>query len=159
MIERGQVDGHPLGDEVAEEAEDRRVVVLTGEAGRAGEVGPIAEGLAELADIARGEEEYWQNEVAGWVEAGPDLGTDGVVRWRRSDLANRIEERFGVTLNVRTVGKVLRKLGFSRMSPRPQHPQSDEAAQEEYKKSSPSRSPHSPTSAKARPVPNRTLLR
>jgi hypothetical protein len=38
---------------------------------------------------------------------------------------------------VRTVGKVLRKLGFSRMSPRPQHPQSDEAAQEEYKKSLP----------------------
>ena len=27
----------------------------------------IAENLAELADIARGEEEYWDNEVAGWM--------------------------------------------------------------------------------------------
>jgi tRNA(Ile)-lysidine synthase len=35
----------------------------------------IAEGLAELADIARGEEDYWENEISGW------LGT--VVRWSR----------------------------------------------------------------------------
>jgi tRNA(Ile)-lysidine synthase len=27
----------------------------------------VAENLAELADIARGEEEYWDNEVAGWM--------------------------------------------------------------------------------------------
>ncbi len=29
----------------------------------------IAEGLAELAEIAREEEEYWENEVAGWMGA------------------------------------------------------------------------------------------
>ncbi|HLW84621.1 MAG TPA: tRNA lysidine(34) synthetase TilS [Candidatus Sulfotelmatobacter sp.] len=33
----------------------------------------IAENLAELAEIARGEEDYWENEIAGW------LGT--VVQW------------------------------------------------------------------------------
>jgi tRNA(Ile)-lysidine synthase len=27
----------------------------------------VAENLAELAEIARGEEEYWENEVAGWI--------------------------------------------------------------------------------------------
>ena len=27
----------------------------------------VAENLAELAEIARGEEEYWENEVAGWM--------------------------------------------------------------------------------------------
>jgi tRNA(Ile)-lysidine synthase len=27
----------------------------------------VAESLAELAEIARGEEEYWENEVAGWM--------------------------------------------------------------------------------------------
>jgi tRNA(Ile)-lysidine synthase len=30
----------------------------------------IAENLAELAAIARGEEDYWQNEVAGWMGTG-----------------------------------------------------------------------------------------
>jgi tRNA(Ile)-lysidine synthase len=30
----------------------------------------VAESLAELADIARAEEEYWQNEVAGWMGTG-----------------------------------------------------------------------------------------
>jgi len=27
----------------------------------------IADGLAELAEIARGEEDYWENEISGWV--------------------------------------------------------------------------------------------
>ncbi len=27
----------------------------------------VAEGLAELAEIARGEEDYWENEVSGWM--------------------------------------------------------------------------------------------
>jgi tRNA(Ile)-lysidine synthetase-like protein len=30
----------------------------------------IARNLAELAEIARGEEDYWQNEVAGWIGTG-----------------------------------------------------------------------------------------
>jgi tRNA(Ile)-lysidine synthase len=30
----------------------------------------VTQSLAELADIARAEEEYWQNEVAGWVGTG-----------------------------------------------------------------------------------------
>jgi tRNA(Ile)-lysidine synthase len=30
----------------------------------------IAENLAELAEIARGEEDYWENEVAGWMGTG-----------------------------------------------------------------------------------------
>jgi tRNA(Ile)-lysidine synthase len=30
----------------------------------------VAENLAELAEIARGEEDYWENEVAGWMGTG-----------------------------------------------------------------------------------------
>jgi tRNA(Ile)-lysidine synthase len=30
----------------------------------------VTENLAELAEIARGEEDFWQNEVAGWMGAG-----------------------------------------------------------------------------------------
>ncbi len=47
------------------------------------------------------------------VRAGPDPETDAVVRWRRIDLKRKIEERFGVTMHERTVGKQLASLGFS----------------------------------------------
>ncbi len=67
--------------------------------------------------------------VAGWVEQGPDLARDGVVRWRCVDLQDRIEREWDVSLHERTVGKLLRKLAFRRLSVRPQHPKSDPEAQ------------------------------
>jgi transposase len=75
-------------------------------------------------------------ELARLVEAGPDLAKDGVVRWRCVDLQAVIKERFGVDMAERTVGTVLNKLGFRRLSPRPYHPRKDAAAQEAYKKTS-----------------------
>jgi tRNA(Ile)-lysidine synthase len=38
----------------------------------------VAENLAELSDIARGEEDYWDNEVAGWMGTGVHWSTP---RW------------------------------------------------------------------------------
>ena len=76
-------------------------------------------------------------EVDTWVMQGPDLAADGVVRWRRIDLRNRIEARFGVSFHERSIGKLLRRLNFRRISVRPQHPESDEAEQEAFKKNSP----------------------
>lgn len=73
-------------------------------------------------------------ELAQMVREGPDLATDGVVRWRRIDLKRKIEERFGVVMHERTVGKQLAALGFRRLSVRPQHPKSDPLAQEAFKK-------------------------
>ena len=72
------------------------------------------------------------------VEQGPDPDRDGVVRWRRVDLRALIEARFAVRLHERSVGKVLRRLGFARLSVRPKHPKADEAAQAAFKKASPS---------------------
>jgi transposase len=69
-----------------------------------------------------------------WVEAGPDFEQDGIVRWRRIDLKGKIEQAFGVALHERSVGKLLRRLSFRRLSVRPQHPQSDIQAQEDFKK-------------------------
>jgi transposase len=77
-------------------------------------------------------------EVARWVEEGPDLARDGVVRWRCGDLRERIERRFGVRFHERTVGKLLGKLRFRRLSVRPQHPESDPAEQEAFRGASPS---------------------
>jgi len=42
----------------------------------------VAENLAELAEIARGEEEYWENEISGW------LGT--TVQWSQPEWARRV---------------------------------------------------------------------
>ena len=72
-----------------------------------------------------------------WVEAGPDVVVDGVVRWRCVDLRDRLAERFEVTLSERSVARILNKRGFRRLSPRPRHPKADEAAQDAFKKTSP----------------------
>src|SRR4029450_3044111 len=41
--------------------------------------------------------------VDRWVEEGPELERDGVVRWRCRDLQERIGREFGVRLQERTV--------------------------------------------------------
>jgi transposase len=73
-------------------------------------------------------------ELAAWVEAGPDPERDGVVRWRRVDLKQRIETAFGVVMHERSVGKQLRALGLRRLVPRPKHPKADFDIQEGLKK-------------------------
>ena len=78
-------------------------------------------------------------ELAAAVERGPDPDRDGVVRRRRVDLQALIEARFAVRLHERSVGKVLRRLGFARLSVRPRHPKADEAAREAFEKASPRR--------------------
>ena len=65
-------------------------------------------------------------ELAQIVETGPDPKTDGVVRWRRIDLKAVIARRFGVAYHERSVGKLLKALGFSHISARPRHPKQDE---------------------------------
>ena len=75
--------------------------------------------------------------VAEWVEQGPTLEWDGVVRWRCVDLQQRIEQEFAIRLHERTVGKLLRKLSFRRLSVRPQHPQSKPEEQAVFSASSP----------------------
>jgi transposase len=61
-------------------------------------------------------------ELATIVETGPDRAVHGVVRWRRIDLKTVVEERFGVVYHERTIGKLLKQIGFSHVSARPRHP-------------------------------------
>jgi len=79
-----------------------------------------------------------QAEVAGLVRSGPDLAEHGVIRWRRADLAQVIEARYGVHLAERSVGALLARLGFRHISVRPHNPTQDPAAIEAHKKTSPS---------------------
>ena len=76
------------------------------------------------------------SELASWVRQGPDPETDGVVRWRLSDLAVRISDRFHVAINEGGVGKILHRMGFSHVSARPQHPRQEVEALEAHKKTS-----------------------
>lgn len=70
----------------------------------------IAEGLAELAEIARGEEDYWENEISGWMGTAihwsePDWvrSTDkqGLVRLApfNPELHRRLQERGPLVMN------------------------------------------------------------
>lgn len=79
--------------------------------------------------------------VAEWVRRGPTLEEHGVIRWGLVDLGDQITQRFGVQLHERSVGKVMARLNFSRVSVRPRHPEQDAAAQEAHKKISPHWSP------------------
>jgi transposase len=79
--------------------------------------------------------------VAEWVRQGPTLEQHKVIRWRLVDLRDEVARCFGVQLHERTMGKLMARLNFSRVSVRPRHPEQDAAAQEAHKKTSPSWSP------------------
>ncbi len=63
------------------------------------------------------------------VDQGPDIAADKAVA----------QERFGVTLSERSIGRILGQRRFVRLSVRPQHPDAYEAAQEAFKKTLPRR--------------------
>lgn len=77
-----------------------------------------------------------KEELSRIVDEGPDPDEDGVVRWRCFDLKGVIRERFGVDYHERTVGKILKELGFSHVSARPQHPGQNPEIIEAFKKTS-----------------------
>jgi transposase len=79
--------------------------------------------------------------VAEWVRRGPRLEEHKVIRWRLVDLRDEVARQFGVHLHERTMGKLMARLTFSRVSVRPRHPEQDPAAQEAHKKTLPNWSP------------------
>ena len=78
-------------------------------------------------------------ELAALIEAGPDFARDGVVRWRCVDLRELILTRWNIAYHERTIGKLLRRLGFSPISARPRHLGQDPPRIEEFKKTLPSK--------------------
>jgi transposase len=101
-----------------------------------------AVGIAGLSDALRSGRppalsDDQLSELKDLVLAGPDLERDGVVRWRCIDLRSVIKERYEVEVHERTVGKLLRRMGMTRVQPRPYHPKKDADAQTAFKKTSP----------------------
>jgi transposase len=68
------------------------------------------------------------------VFAGPDPAVDGVARWRVVDLCRWVAERWDVHYSETGMLRVLWSLDLSHRKTRPQHPQSDEKAQQAFKK-------------------------
>ena len=107
-----------------------------------------ADGLAGLSDrgppgLACRLTPEQMTELAALVEAGPAPAVDHVGRWRCVNLRRAIRARWGVVFHERTVGKLLHRLGFARLSVRPKHPKTDPAAQAEWgEKLQPARAGH-----------------
>ena len=129
------LDGHKRGDAARAAGMDRQTL-------RDWVHRYNADGLAGLGDRHGGgapsrlspEQEA---EVAGWIRRGPDVEVDGVVRWRCVDIQARIAREWGVALHKRSVGKLLHRLRFARVSTRPRYPKADIAAQASFGPGSP----------------------
>lgn len=98
-----------------------------------------AEGIDGLYDRAkpgrpRRLDAAQENELGAIVIAGPDVEQEGVSAYTREDFARIVRERWQVSYHPASMGRVLRRLGFSRQKARPSHPKKDEAAQEAFKK-------------------------
>lgn len=118
----------------------RRVAGGTGSGSRDRVHRDNLEGMAGLADRplpgrAPRLDTPQMSELVMIVEKGPEA--DGVVRGGRIDLCRVVEQRFGVRVTERTIGAILHRLGFAKLSARPRHSQSDEQSQELYMKTSP----------------------
>ncbi len=68
--------------------------------------------------------------VGRWLEDGPDAG---VPVWTLARLKAKIEACFGVVMSVEAVRRLLRALGFRKLSPRPLHPKADPQRQAEFR--------------------------
>jgi len=76
-----------------------------------------------------------QAELMRIILAGPDPEASGISAFTREDLVRICEARFGKTFHPASLGRLIRRLGFSRQKARPSHPKKDLASQEAFKKS------------------------
>jgi len=75
--------------------------------------------------------------LAELIKAGPIPAIHGVVRWRLVDLAQWLWEEFRITVSETTLGRVLHKMGYRKLSARPRHHAQNPEALAAFKKSSP----------------------
>ena len=95
-------------------------------------------GLAGLKDLPRSGrprhlESAKEEDVRRRLDAGAQA-EDGVCALRGEDVRRILEEEFDARYSLSGTYVVLHRLGYSSLMPRPQHPQADVAAQEEFEK-------------------------
>ena len=62
-----------------------------------------------------------RDELARLIEDGPIPAVHGVVRWRLSDLAQWVMERYRTSVSEQTLSRYLRTMGYRKLSARPRH--------------------------------------
>ena len=99
--------------------------------------GPHERGTAVV--IAKPGERRLQilQKLAAMLESGPIPAVHGVVRWRIVDLCQWIFEEFRVSVSQQTLSRVLRAMGYRKLSARPRHHAQAAGAIEDFKKVSP----------------------
>jgi transposase len=70
------------------------------------------------------------------IEAGPDHAKDGVTAFRGIDMRRILEEEFEVKAGLSSAYQLAHRLGLAWITPRPQHPKSDPAAQAAFEQTS-----------------------
>ncbi|MDB5318925.1 MAG: transposase of ISAli3, family, partial [Phycisphaerales bacterium] len=73
------------------------------------------------------------------LDAGPVAAADGTCAWSGAAIVQLLDKEFGVVLKRDAVYKMLHRMNYSWLCPRPRHPKSDATAQAAFKKASPSR--------------------
>lgn len=77
--------------------------------------------------------EQQQAQLCGMLDAGPPP-EEGIAAYNGPILRQRIEERFGKVYSLDGVYKLLHRLGYNDLMPRPRHPGTDPAALDAFKK-------------------------
>lgn len=72
-------------------------------------------------------------ELRAMLEAGP-ASDEGIAAYNGPILRERIEQRFGKVYSLAGVYKLLHRLGYNDLMPRPRHPDADPAAVDAFKK-------------------------
>lgn len=75
------------------------------------------------------------------VEDGPIPAIHGVVRWRLVDLVGWIYDEYGVSLDPSRLGRILKQLGYRRLTARPKHHAQNPHALEAFKSDFPPADP------------------
>jgi transposase len=88
-----------------------------------------AKGRGRKPRLAAGQEQKLRERL----NAGP-MPTDPTCAFHGKDIQTILEKEFGVLLKLAGVYCLLHRLGYSRLCPRPRHPDADPAAAEAFKK-------------------------
>jgi transposase len=75
-----------------------------------------------------------QAALKAWVLRGPDPERDGVSAWRLVDICAHAKEAYGVRYSGWGMSRLLRRLGLSRQTTRPRHPEGRAAERAAFKK-------------------------
>jgi transposase len=76
-----------------------------------------------------------REELVAIIRRGPDIEAEGISAYTLEDLAEIVRKRFNVSYHTESLSKLIKREGMSRQKCRPQHPKSDKASREAFKKS------------------------